>query len=326
MAGASTADERRRAIACLKALAAGDALGKQTETLRFPDVRTWYPEGVRGFHGIPGEVIPRYRGKRYEWKIGETTDDVEQTLAVARAAVRENAIHHATVGRELLSCVKSIHPGVSMWAFVQTGDAARIASEGDGCGAAMRVSPVGLMNRSSDIDKIVQDAYQCTIPTHGGQSAICASAAVAAAVSASVDACSPEEVLTAALRAAKMAESLRRPTRPSTIAESLTAMHADLANHLPLTPEYIATHYYPNTPEAIVPLAISVAVLTRSAESVALLAANVGGDADSVASIGGAIAGALSPEFVNDDWFEIVSTVNNEDIVGAALHQAAQRG
>ncbi len=325
MPNASRAQEQDRAIACFKALAIGDALAKQTETLRVSDVRTWYPDGIRGFEGVPGEVIPRYRGKRYEWKIGETTDDTEQTLAVAAAVLKTTPISHAVVGRELLDCVKSVHPGVSMWAFVQSGDPARIAAEGDGCGAAMRASPVGLVHRSSHMDKILRDAYQCTIPTHGGQSAICAAAAVASAVSAALDGCSPAEVLAAALKAATMAETLRIPTRPCAIAASLAAIHSDLANRVPVTPEYIAEHYFPVTPETIVPLGISLALITQSAEKTALIAANVGGDADSVASIGSAIAGALRPDTVNSEWFEIVSAVNTDDVVSTALSVVALR-
>ena len=71
---------RKRVTGCFKALAAGDALGKQTEMLSRTNVQRWYPGGITGFHGRPGEVIPRYAGKRYEWRIGETTDDTEQTL------------------------------------------------------------------------------------------------------------------------------------------------------------------------------------------------------------------------------------------------------
>jgi hypothetical protein len=59
----------------LPGLATGDAIGKQTETLARADVRHWYPHGIRGFEGRPGDLIPRYAGKGYGWRIGETTDD-----------------------------------------------------------------------------------------------------------------------------------------------------------------------------------------------------------------------------------------------------------
>ena len=51
-----------RIVACLWGVATGDAVGKQTETLAHERVLQWYPEGVRGFEGIPGTVIPRYAG------------------------------------------------------------------------------------------------------------------------------------------------------------------------------------------------------------------------------------------------------------------------
>ena len=49
-----------RVIGCFKGLATGDAIGKQTETLTRTDVQRWYPRGITGFHGLPGDVIPRY--------------------------------------------------------------------------------------------------------------------------------------------------------------------------------------------------------------------------------------------------------------------------
>ena len=77
-------------LGCLKGVAIGDAIGKQTETLSPADITRWYPAGVRGFEGAAGEVIPRYVGNsKHEWRIGETTDDTERTIAVARAIIRE---------------------------------------------------------------------------------------------------------------------------------------------------------------------------------------------------------------------------------------------
>ncbi len=114
---------QERVIGCFKALATGDAVGKQTETLSRGDVRHWYPGGVTGFYGQAGDVIPRYAGTRYEWRIGETTDDTEQTLAVTRALLREGRAGHTAIGREFLRCKKSLHSGVALWNLIQAGDA-----------------------------------------------------------------------------------------------------------------------------------------------------------------------------------------------------------
>ena len=64
----------------------------------------------------------------------------------------------------------------------------------------------------------------------------------------------------------------------------------------------------------------SLALITESAEHTALLAANIGGDSDSVASIGSAIAGALHPATVNEGWYDVVSSSNDEyDLVQMAV-------
>jgi ADP-ribosylglycohydrolase len=316
-----------RAIATFKGLATGDAIGKQTETLSHADVLRWYPEGLRGFAGTPGEVIPRYAGnRRREWRIGETTDDTEQTLAVARALLRDKDVLHTSVGRELLGCEKSVHEGVrSMWTFKQSGNPARLATEGDGCGAAMRIAPVGILYRSGRLEDLANGAYQASIPTHGGQLAICAAAAVAAAISAALEGNSSEQVFECAVKAAQMAESLKPSTQRETMASAIQRTHADLSTWPKLTAQELAEHYFPDSPQTKVPLAISLALITQSAEETILLAANIGGDADSVASIGGAIAGALNPSSITPSWFDVVANVNNDDLVSTARALVALR-
>ncbi|HZL94519.1 MAG TPA: ADP-ribosylglycohydrolase family protein, partial [Vicinamibacterales bacterium] len=102
-----------RILGCLRGIATGDAIGKQTEGLAQADVAKSYPNGVRGFEGTPGAVIPRYVGNsKHEWRIGETTDDTERTIAVARAIIRDRRVSHESIGREMLGCRKCVHPGV----------------------------------------------------------------------------------------------------------------------------------------------------------------------------------------------------------------------
>ncbi len=316
---------KERVIGCFKALATGDAIGKQTEMLTRADIRAWYPGGITGFHGRPGDVIPRYLGKRYQWRIGETTDDTEQTMAVARAILREGDAGHEAIGKELLQCKKSVHPGVSLWSFLQLGDPARVASEGDGCGAAMRVAPVGVIFPPARLDRLIRGAYECAIPTHGGQLAICAAAAVACAVSAAVEGASAAEVMAAALIASQEAETFRPSKGASTMRASLERIYSDLRTWKRLVADDIAQQYCPDKTDNIVPVAISLALITGSAEETALLAANIGGDSDSVASIGGAIAGALFPESVNERWFEVVSAINGDGILEIASSLSAMR-
>jgi ADP-ribosylglycohydrolase len=311
---------KQRILACLKGIATGDAIGKQTEMLSRDGVLRWYPDGVRGFEGPPGTPIPRYVGNaKREWRIGETTDDTEGTIAVARAILRDGNVRHASVGRQLLECKKSVHPGVkSLWEFHQAGDPGRVTQRHDGCGAAIRVAPVGILYRSDRLQDIVAAAREASIPTHGGALAIAAAAATAAAVSAAIDGASPPQIIGVAQRAAAQAERQQSVSADATFAEALRTIHADLEQCNELHPGEVAARWFPNDPLTIVPLAVALGTVMQSAEAAILLAANIGGDSDSVASIAGAILGARCPETMNNEWYAVVEKVNEHDLVSLA--------
>ncbi len=312
-----------RILASLKGVAVGDAIGKQTETLSRAGVLRWYPNGIAGFEGPPGSIIARYVGNsKREWLIGETTDDTERTVAVARAILEDGDVRLASVGRELLKCRKCIHPGLrSLWEFHQAADPVRVAHLHDGCGAAIRVSPVGMRYRSSRLDRIVDAAREASISTHGGAMAIAAAAATAAAVSAAIDGASARDIIEIAERAAAGAEHQQVGSRA--FADALSAMYANLVDWDELRPDAVAALYFPDQPLTIVPLAITLATVLHSAEAAILLATNIGGDSDSVASIAGAILGARCPETVNAEWHAVVESINNHNL-GALAEQLSE--
>ena len=316
-----------RISGCLKGIATGDAIGKQTEMLSHDKVREWYPEGIRGFEGVPGTVIPRYRGNaKRQWRVGETTDDTERTLAVARAIIAEGEVSHLSIGREMLSCTKCVHPGLkSLWEFHEAADPARIAERHDGCGAAVRVAPVGCIYASSRLSDVVAGAREASISTHGGTVAIAAAAATAAAVSAAVDGAQAPEVLDCAERAAERAEGLWPGPSDRVFTSSIRTVHGQLASLTTLQPAEVARLCFPDHTLTIVPLALALATLMRSAEEAILLAANVGGDSDSVASIAGGILGAMYPNTVNAQWCDVVEAINGHELDQVALELARLR-
>jgi ADP-ribosylglycohydrolase len=290
MTSLSTLTVVERVAGCLKGIATGDAVGKQTELLSHSDVFRWYPQGIRGFEGTPGAIIPRYVGNRKrEWRIGETTDDTERTIAVARAIVADHGeVQHTSIGREMLRCRKCVHPGVkSLWEFHQAGDPARVATRHDGCGAAIRVAPVGIVFRPARLDDLVNGSREASIPTHGGSIAIAAAAATAAAVSAAIEAWSADEIMTLAESAAAAAERRWPGNQSASFARTLRSTFDDLRRLPEIRPAEVAARWFPDNPMTIVPLALSVATVMDSAEAAILLAANIGGDSDSVASLAG---------------------------------------
>jgi ADP-ribosylglycohydrolase len=317
-----------RAIGCLAGIATGDAIGKQTEMLAHSGVARWYPQGIRGFEGGPGTIIPRYAGNsKREWRIGETTDDTERTIAVARAIIVERTVSHASVGRELLTCSKCVHPGLrSLWEFHLAADAARITADHDGCGAAIRVAPVGIVYQPDALEQLVEAAREASISTHGGRLALAAAAATAAAVSAAMDAASPAQVLELAVRAATIAERRWAASSPPVFGAAIQAVHDGLASLTAISASDISARWHPDRPLTIVPLALSLATTMRSAEEAILLAANIGGDSDSVASIAGGILGAMYPGTVSQSWSRVVESVNQHDLPSIGTHLAGLRG
>lgn len=309
-----------RIVGCLRGIATGDAIGKQTETLSSDEVRRWYPHSLRGFEGRPGAIIPRYTGNsKHQWRIGETTDDTERTLAVARAIVAARGVSHVSIGREMLGCTKCVHPGVkSLWEFHQAADPARIAKDHDGCGAAVRVAPVGIFYTSDRLADIVNGSREASISTHGGSVAIAAAAATAAAVSAAIDGASARQVFACAERAAGEAERQWPGRTPAVFARAIRTVHDDLARLPVLRPEEVSARSFPNEPMTIVPLALGLAALLPSAEDAILLATNIGGDSDSVASIAGGILGAMYPDTVNQDWCDVVERINGHALAAVA--------
>lgn len=309
-----------RVLACLRGIATGDAVGKQTENLSREDVQRWYPNGVHGFEGLLGTVIPRYRGnKKHEWLLGETTDDTERTLAVANAIIQDGAVTHTSVGRELLKCRKCVHPGIrSLWEFHESGDPAHVAEGHDGCGAAVRVAPVGIRYRPAQLTELVAAAREASISTHGGTLAVAGAAATAAAVSAAVDGLSAFGIIDLARRAAVMAEREHTDSPATTFAHALDEMFHELRQWPALHAAGLAARYFPNNPLTIVPLALALATLTDSAQEAILLAANTGGDSDSVASIAGGIAGARYPDSVHAEWSAAVHIVNAHPLVSVS--------
>ncbi|HEU4690780.1 MAG TPA: ADP-ribosylglycohydrolase family protein, partial [Vicinamibacterales bacterium] len=168
-------------------------------------------------------------------------------------------------------------------------------------------------------------ARQASISTHGGSLAIAAAAATAAAVSAAIEGASSQEVFTLAERAAAVAESRWRGPAAPAFANALRTVHDELAGLPALRASDIAARCFPDHPLTIVPLALALATTMRSAEEAILLAANVGGDTDSVASIAGGILGAMHPDTVNHQWCEIVEHINRHDLAGLADELALLR-
>jgi len=195
----------RRASGCLFGLALGDALGAATEFLSVEEIRRRFPpNGPQEIVGNPARV----------------TDDTQMTLAVGQAIVEtgtanltvtnlEPALRHTFVewlhspdnnrapGMTCLQACEYLEAGMS-WQ-----QATRPNSKG--CGANMRVVPVGLLS-IDDKTRAAVAQFQAAL-THGHPTALTASDLTAAAITYLVKGGEPQK-LPAELRGYALSQRL----------------------------------------------------------------------------------------------------------------------
>ncbi|QQQ80359.1 ADP-ribosylglycohydrolase family protein [Saccharothrix sp. 6-C] len=293
-----------RASGSLSGLAYGDALGAPTEFMNVAEIERRYGAGgPRDLEGDPALV----------------TDDTQMTLAVARAlvggrdgvedALREHFVrwwespdNNRAPGMTCLQACEKLAAGLP-WREA-TGASSK------GCGANMRVVPVGLVPDLSDDDRAGIAQFQSAL-THGHPTALAASELTAFAARWLVDGTSPGD-LTAALRerCAEQRTTYREEwladlwVRPgvSTPEEFIARGWDECAEALDVlaaaTPDRDADPCLATGAGWIAEEALATALhcfLLLRDEPVAALsrAATTSGDSDSIACLTGAFAGAV---------------------------------
>lgn len=287
-----------RARGTLVGLALGDALGMPSQTLPHDEIRRRYGT-IRDFIA-PFPDHPVSHGLQS----AQVTDDTEQALQLARrltsgaerfdaaawahdlleweAEVRARGLRDL-LGPSSKAALEAIGRGVD------PGEAAR---GGTTNGAAMRIAPVGIAYPASNLIALV-DAVEATCRvTHNTGEAIAGAAAVAAAISASIDGASRAESLRLALASAEIGQSRGYPTG-----------ERDMAARIALAAE---TARASRSPDAL-RRAVGTSVASRESVAAAfgivvladgdvwqagLLAANIGDDTDTIGAIAGAMCGA----------------------------------
>ncbi len=172
----------RRASGCMFGLAYGDALGKPTEFQRYEQIVAVYgPGGPQVLEGDPAPV----------------TDDTQMALCVAEALLAALEQGPVTAGRlERLARVRFMEwavspennraPGMTCLQAIgrfAVGVSWFEASErgSKGCGANLRVAPVGLVPELTDHERAAAAQLQAAL-THGHPTALAASELTAFAV------------------------------------------------------------------------------------------------------------------------------------------------
>ncbi len=308
---------KARALAALRGVAIGDALGMPTQMLSREQIAAQFGE-ISWFEPAADDH-PLAAGM----PAGSVTDDTEQALLLAdaliagRGMVEPHALAAALIAWEermrARGSLDLLGPSTQRAvAAAQAGEDVTLTGRyGTTNGAAMRIAPVGIATSVTDLDVLVERVVAASLVSHNTGIALAGAAAVAAAVSAGIEGVPGVEPAIRAARAAgrrgywvagaeiaariEWAISLADPARAQ---ESLDRIYrlvgTSLASQESVPAAFAVLAVFPDDPWAAV-----------------RAAAGLGGDSDTIAAMVGAIAGAQAgSDAFPDEAVALVTAVN----------------
>lgn len=292
-------------IGCITGVAVGDSLGARCE-------------GATAISAHVADLSPRY------------TDDTVMTMGVAESLIDQREFHYWHMTERLMRLYETEpwrrygNTVTRVFRMMRHGRLGfgmldrDIFPEGSwGNGAAMRIAPVGLLYH--DDPRALRDiAYHCASITHSHElaleGAILQACAVALAVLADPQDSNPTEYL-AALRLITQSPLYQEKLKMITIMLKEDCGKEDAIARLG------------NSAAALdsVPTAIYCFLANPDFKSAVLYAASLGGDADTIGSMTGAIAGARHGiEGIPSQWRETVENSIRLEQLGRSLWEAKQ--
>ncbi len=346
-----------RAVGCLAGAAVGDALGGATEGWEAAEIHahfggwvTGIVESIRRARGLEKPFSPFHKGD------GHVTDDTLMTRVLVHAYdVKRDHLDAYDVERLMLPAIvdeKTWVPELDRedllyhrlflaekWLVLKLryGHAdPRDAGVGNivNCGAAMYIAPVGIAN-AGDPDAAYAEALELTgahQSSYGREAAAVLAGAVADAMRAEA---TTDTVVETSLRLAKDAT---RDAIEATVEAAgrldgwrdggLAELRRAFAPFDSVGDVYARPAQNARTPSRLhaieeLPVALGLLVATGGDhEETVLGGVNYGRDADSIASMGGALAGALGSP-VRRDWVDDISTASKIDVEAAGRTMAS---
>jgi ADP-ribosylglycohydrolase len=241
----------------------------------------------------------------------EVTDDTESTIVIAESII---AARGAVIPRDIVERISAWAASDSKSTNVLGPSTKRAFAEiakgvpieeagrfGETNGASMRIVPVGAVSDVRDLIGLVDRVRLACSPTHNTGVAIAGAAAVAAAVATGLDSSTagPEEALKAAIAAARLGQKLGYEVFAPSVARrielglSLVRGRGDTAEEATHDLYEVIGTGLPT--QESVPTALSLVLLARGDPlACARLAANMGGDTDTIGAMSAGVCGALS--------------------------------
>lgn len=323
-----------RAQLCLQTTAYADALGMPTQDLTRQAIEAEYGFVDTLVAAGPAQEIA------HGAPAGMVTDDTEQTFILAKILIEHGAVPPLEFAHGLLEWEKDMIARGSLDLLGPSTKRAISALEdgvppsetgkyGTTNGAAMRISPVGIAFDLADRQRFIAAVVQASQVTHNTNVALQGAMLVAGAVSAGIAGASRQEALEIGLDLAREAATFgNQVCAPDIYLRSRWAIQllkkcSSREEILDTLFHQICTSY---ASHESIPAVVALCALDVSANEILLLAANAGGDTDTVGAMAGAILGACGDSAkIPPESLELVTTLNSLPIVQTATNLVSLR-
>ena len=306
---------------CLIGVAAGDAMGMPSSMMNPEAIHKIFRGGIKDFLPAPdGHSI--HNGL----KAGEITDDTQQTLLVADSLIEHGCVDPRDIANRLIKWAESmgafdsamLGPSTlrSLYAIRSGKPIEESGSVGDTNGAAMKISPIGIYGRGN-MQRTIQAVAQTCLPTHNTNIAIAGAAAVAMAIGAAIfQNIDVDRMIQLGLQAAERGMKMGNIWFGASIPERTKLALAIIARSS--SRDDVMRELYQVIGAGVmmtetVPACLAIVKMAEGNPVEAIqIAANLGGDCDTIASIAGAICGAYSGASCFPlHWIEKIEEVNH---------------
>ncbi|MFU0882117.1 ADP-ribosylglycohydrolase family protein [Kluyvera cryocrescens] len=324
-----------RILGALYGQALGDAMGMPSEL--------WPRSRVKAHFGWIDQFLPgpAENNAACYFNRAEFTDDTSMALCLADAIVEcHGQINPDIIGRNILAWAegfdafnKNVLGPTSKIALNAIRDGKPVADlENNGVtnGAAMRVSPLGCLLPTTNLDSFIDEVALASSPTHKSDLAVAGAVVIAWAISRAIEGHSWTAIVDSLPAVARQAQEKRITTFSASLAARLELALCVVRNAHGV--ESASEQLYQligagtSTIESV-PCAIAMVELAQGDPNrCAVLCANLGGDTDTIGAMATAICGALGGiSAINPSLKQQLDDVNHLDFKRYATALARYR-
>ncbi|WP_353948142.1 ADP-ribosylglycohydrolase family protein [Sporolactobacillus sp. Y61] len=315
-----------RILGALYGQAIGDAMGMPSELWPVQKIRACFAGRMTTFQDGPkSNPVARNYTK------GQYTDDTNQAFAILDALIenhwipdRQIIVKHLMKWAYAADAFNRNILGPSSKAAllaIQDGrDPKSVTDQALTNGSGMRIAPIGTLFDPGHTDELIAMVDSVTRVTHSSDVAISGAALIAGAVCAALAFEHWDDVIDYAIDVQNRAFKLGSPTWAASVRERLF-IGLDLAHKYVDDQSAFEKAIYETVGTGTlasesIPAAVAIAYYARDVRRCALLAANLGGDTDTIGAMATAICGAKAGfGSIDPDWTGLIDSENRQHCI-----------